>query len=339
MTTVSNMVMDKIELEYKQKLARTFLRSADYDLAKNLSKLSTWMNYVERPPFNLKCFNHWHFSREPFTLESRNYIPQYNGKDNLVDVLKESATKIFFLIPSSPFILSTHLKVLFAGVPDIHATMHTQEFFSNDFPDGDRNGQVFYVMYNGTNTSLFDVLESGCGLDSQKHATFSRDFWEDVRKLKVELFKSWETPTFSSTDSVVEAAKIENREYTKATIYSKLRPGDTISDEFITECQTRTKQQILKSAEILYHITENKMKEWEIFDIPDGQELTDVTAEDSYGDTTEGSSTSSTSSTLDDIVSSETIDKDLTLFTLYITYFFMILPLTVLLIWRKHYSK
>lgn len=313
MTTVSHTVMSHIDGAKQKKMQKIFLRSADDDLSKNLSKLSTWMNYVERPPFNLKCFNHWKFYRTPYYEKQRDYIPKYQStRENLITVTKESAKKIYSGVLSSSFMWSMHLKILFAGMCDVHTPLHVSEYFSDDFPDGDRNGQLFKIKYNNTEMSIFDLYESGCGLDPKVDKTFSKPFWENVGKLSNELNSMWDPTTFSSEDEYIEQAKTDTFEYTINNVYKMLKPNDKIDDTYISACQEHTKKQMLKSAQVLYVIL-NRC------------ELTDVETPD--GDD---------SGSIIDTINQNTIPSELREYLIYLTYLFMIAPLTVMLVWKRH---
>ena len=254
MATIGKIVLDKMGRQYQANLSNIFLDSGDFDLAIHPAQTPSWLYYVERAPFNIKSFNHWHFTRKPYNPENLK-IPDYQDQDSLdanIGDLNESLVKG---TAKKTWPYSFCIKILFAGIPDLQAPLHTVEYFSSKFPDGDRNGRLFNIYVNGRETNLYDFYESGCGL-SPLQGEYDEKFWSDVKELADDLLEenTWK-PENVNQNSVSKWSQM-NYNWTVENIYQKLSPGDTVPQSMITECQTYTKKQMFRAAERLYGFLE-----------------------------------------------------------------------------------
>lgn len=254
LTTVSYIVMQKMGKAYQANLSSVFLAAGDTDLVTHPARIGAWMSYVERPPFNFHGFNHWHFKRTPYNPTSYSPIPDQVDNDNVVSNVIEMSNDIYKGTTKRSWPLAFSMKVLFAGVCDIHTPLHLTEYFSSDFPVGDQNGRLFNVNYNNQKTTLFNLYETGCGLDNKLQATYDTAFWNDVKELADELLEDYNfVPKHFSQNEINDQAE-STYDYTVKNIYSMIKPNEKVSDEMINECQTHTKQMMRLSAERLVYI-------------------------------------------------------------------------------------
>jgi hypothetical protein len=249
MAAVSYIALEKLGRNYQAAMSKIFLDSGDTDLAARPWLVSAWMNYVERPPFNFMGFNHWHNMRDPYNPQNLS-IPDYVESDSLVANLQKMKSSLIDGDATKTWPYSLCLKILFAGIPDLHAALHTTEYFSSDFPDGDRNGKLFKINVKGQETNLYDFYETGCGL-SPLTSTINENFITEVKELVDAVYEqySFKPTTFSYND----IQTWYNNSYKDAvTIYKNVKPGDTITDEYIEKCQTSTALQIIRAAQRIH---------------------------------------------------------------------------------------
>ena len=146
--------------------------------------------------------------------------------------------------------VSMCLKVLFAGIPDLHAPLHLIEYFSSDFKDGDRNGKLFKVNANGKETNLFDFYETGCGL-TPLTSTIDDKFLTEVKELVDSVMEHYSFKTETITNSSFQKWHDNNVKDAK-TIYNKIKPGHTFSETEISKCQSDMLLSIIRSAQRIF---------------------------------------------------------------------------------------
>lgn len=241
----AQIAFNHIGVEYENKLISIFKAAGDEFT--RCSQAAAWMNYVEKAPFNLKCFNHWHFLQEPYNTSSM-FIPEHINDDDLItnikNVYKSLSTQQ--CKRSWPFAMS--MKVLLASIADIFSPLHVTELFNQDFPNGDDNGRNFYVQYNGKQTTLFDIWETGCGL-YPKDFVFNEANWkiidEDVKKiLNLHPFPVNNT---SFNENFIDNVKSKTRTFTIEEIYQKSFRNQPLPQSQILTCQKETQQKMAEA--------------------------------------------------------------------------------------------
>ena len=268
MATVAHIALEKMGNQYQANLSKIFLDTGDFDLAVRPAQTGAWMYYVERAPFNIKSFNHWHFVKTPYNPENLS-IPNYVDDDSLVANMKDLNSSLIKGEASTTWPYSLCLKIAFSSIIDLQAPLHTIEYFSSDFPDGDRSGRLFNVIANGKETNLFDFYESGCGLTPQLEATYDSSFWSEVKEFADQLLEdfSWRTETVNQ-NSYQKWADTQY-DWTIQNIYSLVKPGSTITQDMISDCQYNTRLQMIRAAERLYaYLQQTKMVEVKSDQVP-----------------------------------------------------------------------
>jgi hypothetical protein len=148
-----------------------------------VSQAAAWMYYAEKPPFNIKSFNHWHFCGTPLNYSSIE-IHQHVDEDNVIANLDSIKATLKNMKNQRTWPFSFSLKLYLSSLCDIFSPLHLSELFSETFPNGDRNGRDFYVKMNGEYISLYDAWESGCGYFSNSVNFNNKDTWTTIDKLK-----------------------------------------------------------------------------------------------------------------------------------------------------------
>ena len=254
LSTVSQIVLDKMGKAYTANLSSVFLAAGDTDLVSHPAKVGAWMSYVERPPFNFKGFNHWHFTRQPYVPKEFGQIPSQIDNDNLISNVMEMSDDIYKGSTKRSWPLAFSMKILFAGVCDIHTPLHVSEYFSSEFPNGDQNGRLYEVVYKGQKTNLFAVYETGCGLDENLQATYDESFWNDVKDLADNLLEDFKFVSKKFSRTEITAQNATTYQYTVDKIYSLVKPGGELTTEMINECQSHTRDMMRLAAERLVYI-------------------------------------------------------------------------------------
>jgi hypothetical protein len=250
MAATSYIALDNLGYKYQSAMSKIFLDAGDTDLAVQPWLTSAWMNYVERPPFNFKGFNHWRNMRKPYNPENISEIPDYFDSDNLLSNVQEMNRSLIKGEATKTWPYAFSLKVLFAGIPDLHAPLHASEYFSSDFPDGNRNGKLFNIIVDGKKTNLYDFYETGCGL-TPLTSEINESFITEVKELVDDILEQYSFRP--SAFSYQEIQRWHDISYSDSvSIYKSLKPGDTITDKQIATCQQNTMLQIIKAAQWIY---------------------------------------------------------------------------------------
>jgi hypothetical protein len=201
-----------------------------------------WSRYVERPPFNLPAFRHWHFRPNPFNQTLHPVTPRFDD-DDLSTILAGSKSQLTLMLNGQvtrlwPF--SFAAKIVLGAIADSFAPLHNTELFSVEFPDGDRNGRDFIVQLNGRSTSLFEAWESGCGAFSDR-LTFSAADWAGIEELAVSIAAEFPRDTSAYRPSDVLAA---SHKFDTEVVYKGLKNSSRLTSSYVANCAAWTKRSI-----------------------------------------------------------------------------------------------
>ena len=326
---ITKIALQKSKTDITNQLKTIFSLSGDWDLIDHPEQVGAWISYVERPPFNIKSFNHWRFYSDPYIVDSSISAPDTidydNLKSNLID--QQVFGNVMYGATSRSWPYAFHFKLLVSSLLDIHSPLHTSTLYSSDFPNGDRNGREFIVIFNDNETSLYDLWETGCGMTNLT-SEFTPSFYKDIDSFIDEFMKSntWEDKSFSLNDVFTQIE--ENKKYTIEEIYNKTKPGDAITYDYIQKCQKHTKEAMLLAAERLASFfSEMNIPQFTAKYSPTEQEKAEAGPQGYYYNGT-------SQSKYDDVFSGviQSLDFNILAYTILC----MLAPFTFLLIWKKH---
>ncbi|EAY14568.1 hypothetical protein TVAG_392950 [Trichomonas vaginalis G3] len=127
---------------------KNFIKQLLSITGENLDRLSlfgSWIDYVERAPFNTKCFNHWRSTKKGIPKGSKNYTTE--DLDSMLASFEKS------LLPQTitgAWTTITAYKSYFALYLEAFDPTNVANYHSDQFIDGDNNGRDFIVEYNGS---------------------------------------------------------------------------------------------------------------------------------------------------------------------------------------------
>ena len=343
---ITRFALDKADEYFKTKGKRTvreqlksvFIGSRDYDLIDYPEQIGAWMNYVERAPFNFKAFNHWRFYSKSFGIDGITDFPDDLDYDNMKQNIKDAFGEVYSVLSDPqgslrpyPFTLLT--KIVVTGFLDASVPLHSANMFSKEFPNGDRNGRDFMILYKSKNMSLYDLWETGCGLDSSVTAEFNKDFWDKIDEFgKTLLDPSEFSYTQLNSYAVITDKLTQSYEYTKDNVYKGINQNTEVPESYIQKCQKYSKEN-MKEEYI------NLISLFTHLGLPQYKERTLPSVEDRFLSGPQGyyySKPSDNSEKKDiDVFNLENdITESLTIFLQ--TVFVILVPTTFLLIWKKH---
>lgn len=219
------------------------LISEEFD---HLSYISIWLQYVKRAPYNTDCFEHWRYIQTPLNRSTA----LHNDADNINVTLNSLFKSIYGGDLNGNWAYNFGFKVFLSLFLDAFDPVHTTEFFSDSFPDGDNNAKLFNILYKNEEYSLHDFRESGCGLWTGSHPFTDSQMSEIVNNAK-EIIASYQ-PSVYLKMATINVAQIISDSYnlSYSEVYSNLTltPGEELSDEYVSRCQEFSKKRIAIAA-------------------------------------------------------------------------------------------
>jgi hypothetical protein len=228
----------QVEPEYRTKLDAVFSLSGD-SLDRTASS-GSWLSFIERPPYNVKSFHHWHFTQTPLN-ESQGNITRHHNEDDLMATLQGFQDSLFGGVMTKPWAFSFGFKSFLALVADVHSIFHLTELFRHDFPDGDDNARLFNVSFDGSTVSLLSVWESACGLFPQ-----SPPDWAAVDATVAAFIDGSVSPYGTSINWTTVAGNTTN--LTRTFGYANLNNGDPLTPQYIANCRNVSTVQLQRAA-------------------------------------------------------------------------------------------
>ena len=212
----------------------------------HLSYIGIWLQYIKRAPYNTDCFEHWRYIQMPLNAEKF----KHNDADNLNATLDNLFKSIYTKKLNGNWAYNFGFKVFISLFLDAFDPVHTTEFFSNDFTEGDDNAKLFKVLYKGEEYSLHDFRESGCGLWTGSHPFTDEQVSNIVNKAK-EIISEYQ-PSIYLRRAMTNVTQIiydsHNKSYTEVYSNLTLVPGAELSDEYVNRCQKFSKERIAIAA-------------------------------------------------------------------------------------------
>lgn len=242
LAVAAQIAMNELGDDFSDNLTETFKVATD-DFSRP-AQAAAWLYYVERPPFNLATFQHWHFHAIPYVKDGLSVRARYNSDDlsygingtsSVLPILQKKWAK-------TPWTFSFDVKLAFTLICDTLSALHNTELFSLDFPDGDRSGREFRVQFNGKSISLYDLWESGCGA-FENNLTWDRSDWRKIDDLAEELAEEYPRNGYSYTPVDVMAA---SHEYDMSFVYS-ISPNSAVSSDYINTCRKHSREMVAKA--------------------------------------------------------------------------------------------
>lgn len=225
--------------EFRSRMLNAFRISGD-DFTRAAEGIQ-WLYTVEKPPYNIPSFDHWHFDYYVYNPENLSKVAQHTYTDCLYYDITQTQYKLFNKDSSRVWPFSFNLKMYLTLICDTHSIFHANELFSKQFPDGDDHGRKFTVKHNGKDTSLYDFWESGCG-------EFKDINWNSVNSTADQILKEYPKNYYDGKidipwSSVMSATRSSTIKYG----YSSLKNQDSLSENYIRQCKQITHQQIARA--------------------------------------------------------------------------------------------
>lgn len=197
-----------------------------------LSLVGSWIDFVERAPYNTRCFNHWRYTKTPIGSDVE------HTEEDLVATLHSLNQSIF----SAPTIngewpINFAFKAFFGLFLEAFDPLHTVEYFNeSSVPNGDDNGKLFKIFVGDKETNLHDYWGTACG-QLTGHFPFSEADYEQIDNFVTETYKSQPTIEVPSITSYVEAIN-DSIKIAKSDVYEGVEYGKKLSDAYIAKCKS-----------------------------------------------------------------------------------------------------
>ncbi|MDQ5884319.1 MAG: hypothetical protein QG556_658 [Pseudomonadota bacterium] len=109
------------------------------------------------------------------------YLPKHLASQNAL-VAIENATRIMGDLKSSDEQKIMAMRVLFHVIADIHQPLHTTNFYSKRYPEGDRGGNLYLLPRHSGYRNLHQLWDAAGGLDiSKQHFTCHDDLKSPIQ--------------------------------------------------------------------------------------------------------------------------------------------------------------
>ena len=242
LATAAQIALNELGSDYANRLALAFETASDEFTRP--AQAAAWSYYVERPPFNLPSFRHWHFHAIPFSPDQTPTKERYD-EDDLVEGINGTRSLLGNLKSGHitrlwPWAFA--MKVCMGMICDSFAALHTTVMFSRDFPNGDDSGRKYMIRDTAhRKISLFDFWETGCG-KFENNLTFSAADWAKIDKLAAELAK--EFPREREYDAWTTIR--ESHDFDVAHTYA-VATDEVPSDEYLNQCWTESRKRVARA--------------------------------------------------------------------------------------------
>lgn len=147
--------------------------------AYGLVNSSVWMDKLYSSEFSY--LKPMHYIDIPFTNDN-SPLPMYNSKNAVYAVRK--ASNVLLNPNSSPMEKAIATRMIWHIVGDIHQPLHAATRITNQFPSGDRGGNLVKLKKNPVARNLHAYWDRGGGFLSQQQKYTQRDVKQMAKKIE-----------------------------------------------------------------------------------------------------------------------------------------------------------
>lgn len=228
--------IDNVDLVYKRALNQM---NEKFD---PLCTVGGWIERVEYPPTNTKCFNHWRFVQNP-TIQTENY---HRNKDDLTIQLTNLLPGVANYTISDRWSYNFAFKVVAGLFLEAFSPLHTSEHFDNDrFIDGDDSGKKFMIKYKGREMSLLEFWDTGCARYTLR-TPYTESEWTEFHNHVDRLILKYPNPP-CETNITWNQAVNATFNLTKDIVY-KVEYGKELKQDYIDQCLEITDKNLICAA-------------------------------------------------------------------------------------------
>lgn len=135
------------------------LFSKEYREMHSLPKLAIWPVMISAQKVN--TFANWHYIRAPFSYDQMQIVADMDEDNALWAV-----SKIKIVLKNkraNPFERARFLALLTHIVGDLHAPLHTANYYSKVYPNGDQSGHLYLIQWHNNQLNLHHFWDEGAG--------------------------------------------------------------------------------------------------------------------------------------------------------------------------------
>lgn len=261
--TVAKIAYDRLDSDVKKKVedlsaefASSFPATPDFITA------ACWADDLVHD--GIGAFFQWHGSARPFDpegilteQEKEQLIAGLEGRDIVWAI--EQCMKTLSNSQATAWAKAFMLRFLTHIVGDIHQPLHTATFYSAQFPQGDRAGTRFPIVWDSPKSSLHAFWDGMCGLGTrllERPLTSDGEAYiQHLADLVTQLYPATDLPELADKDP--DHWREESYQMACRVAYQGIKPAEAPTAEYTTLGQQTCSKQIAlagyRLAQLLNH--------------------------------------------------------------------------------------
>lgn len=205
-----------------------------HNIANTFAETACWPDDIKR--YNFNEFDQAHFINRPYNPQGMVNATGSTANivyaiENIQNTLKAQTAQ------TAPLETSMALRFLIHFLGDLHQPLHAEAMWSKVFPNGDRGGNLFPIVFTSEITELHALWDSCMGvLSNDLQRPLDANGWTSL-----ETWAGWAMGNFTRADLVVELQekdlnKISIESYLKAVAYAytDIQMGGRPSKEYLS---------------------------------------------------------------------------------------------------------
>ena len=169
------------------------IQSYQYPL-QTITECATWQDDL-KDNYGVRTFYQWHFSDETFIDGDCSNCAIMEPTYNITSYLKSAIKTLTNPTTTSVWAWAFHIRSIVHFVGDVHMPLHNTARYNNDFPEGDKGGNLYTLNCNyGSSCSnvhaLWDSVGNLFNINNPLIPIFRNGFQENVTNLIKEFPKS-----------------------------------------------------------------------------------------------------------------------------------------------------
>jgi len=247
--TIAEIARENLEsgVEAKvSKIVESMSKMGPFPENPDITQMGCWADDIR---YNVKAMYNWHFLNIPYNPSNYPIVTpdQQENVESMITSLDETGKWTAKDPAKYNWELTYAISNLIHFFGDIHQPLHVTDFFSSQFPTGDKGGNLFMVNFGGNSTDLHGIWDSICGQyitdPSRPLDSSGMDFIQNL----AQTFQA----TYNFTDDQKKqwnSTVMAEESYNYAVQYSydngNLQPGDTLSPTYLSNCQFAAEQRV-----------------------------------------------------------------------------------------------
>ena len=237
----------------------------DHDIFPDYLESACWADNLYNDG-GMRFTMYTHFIDTPYNPHNLSIIPEnnYNITSALIDINKVLTSNNKNPYTNMTWIKAINLRLLIHLIGDLHQPLHASEYYSEKYPNGDRGGNEFHVLYSKKSeiTNLHMLWDWMFGFTPDIMPPVPEDVKTKIRQLSTQEMSDFPISGFTQEIKILDGKKIamESFAFAVSNAYVNITAESEVSDQYFNTNLALCRKRVALAGYRLSVILKNMIK-------------------------------------------------------------------------------